>query len=319
MEQRSRVYGTLSTVDVTFEIDLLLALAPLLVVPLGLTLFRWTDPGAERLRGLAARAAPFAAVGAGFSVVPAGAAYQQHIGAVLAAAWLAVCVVLAISALAEMAKARPWAVEAYLPIIACVYLAVGAVWLILFRADVTPADWPPVVVQLMAVHFHYVGFGALILAAQASRWLRALPGRWDRLAAFSGVGVAVGMAMYLTGTAVSPLVRVEGTVLMGIALVAVAAGTTLIAFRLRPVARILLLVSSASVWAAMALAVYYGLGRYTETVALGVNQMARIHGVLAALGFTFCGLAGWRMAERTTKLVPPSPPEGPEDPADPAE
>jgi hypothetical protein len=281
------------------EIDFLLALGPLLVVPLGLSMIRWTDPEAERLRSLAAKAVPFAAAAAAVSLLPVDP--LQSFGAVLAALWLAVSVMIAISAVAELLRTRPSGLEPYLPMAACAYLAVGAVWLILYRAEIRPRGFPIEIVGLTAVHFHFAGFAGPILAAQASRWLRALPGKWDRLAAFAGLGVVVAMVLIAVGISASPMLEMEGSLLMAAALIAIAAGTTLIAFRLPVPARALLVISSAAVWISMVLAVQYALGQYTVTGSISVRDMARSHGVLN-LVFTVFGLLGWKLAARRSSL-----------------
>lgn len=300
------------------EIDGLLALALVLVVPLGLSMVRWADPQAERLRGLAARAAPFAGAAGALTLLAPGR-FGGDLGAFLAAAWLAVCVVTGISAAAELMRTRPSHLESLLPIAACAYLVVGGVWLVLYQANLRPMDLPVELVVLTSVHFHYAGFAAPILAAQAARWLRALPGKWHGLAAFAGLGVVVSMAMIAVGIGGSPLLELEGSILMAVSLVAVAAGTTLIAFRLPAAPRILLLASSAAVWVAMVLAVQYAFGQYTVSGGLSVRDMARTHGVLNVV-FTVGGLLGWRLAAQKTRLVErpaefeaaPSPPVEPQ-------
>lgn len=281
------------------EIHVLLALAFVIVVPLGLTMVRWSDPQAERLRGLAAKAAPFAGAAAAVSMFTGSG---STLTAVLAAAWLAVSVVVGISAVAEFLRTRPSAIEPYLPFAACVYLVAGAVSFVLFRFGVRPLDLPIELVEVTSVHLHYAGFAGPILAFHAARWLRALPGKWHRLAALSGLGLVMSMVMIIVGIAGSPLMEVEGSILMAVCLVAIAAGTTLIAFRLPASARILLLLSSASVWVAMVLAVQYAFGQYTVTGTVSVRDMARTHGVLT-LVFTVGGLLGWKLAASKTRLV----------------
>lgn len=281
------------------EIDFLLALGLLIVVPLGLSLFRWTDPQAERLRSLAARAVPFAAVAGALSLIPVGP--LEDFGGVLAALWLAVTVMIAISALAELVKTRPAGVEPYLPMAACAYLAVGAFWLVLYRAGLRPQGNAIELVGLTAVHFTFAGFAGPLLAARAAYWLRALPGRWNRLAAFAGLGVVLAMVLVAVGISASPMLEVEGSLLMAASLIAIAAGTTLIAFRLPLPARLLLVLSSAAVWIAMVLAVQYAFGQYTVTGTISVRDMARTHGVLN-LVFTVFGLLGWKLAGKRSTL-----------------
>lgn len=283
------------------EIDLLLVLGMVLVVPLGLSMITWTDPQAERLRSLAYKAVPFVAVLGALSVVPRNAGYQDSIGGVLSGLWLAVCLMVGLSAVAEFFRNRPPRIEGYLPIAACLFLVVGAFWLVLFRAGVRPMDLPIEIVELTAVHFHFAGFAGPILAAQAARWLRALPGRWDRLAVYAGGGVVLAMVLVAAGISGSPLLEVEGAVLMALSLLALAAGTTLIAWRLPLAARVLLILSSAAVWISMVLAVQYAVGQYLVVGGLSVRDMARTHGVLNVV-FTVFGLAGWKVAGKKVVL-----------------
>ncbi|HVL50617.1 MAG TPA: YndJ family transporter [Actinomycetota bacterium] len=286
-----------------FEIDLLLALALVVVVPLGLSMIRWEDPQAERLRAMASKAAPYAGAASAVSLFT-GDNTAAQLNALLASAWLAVSVVVGISALAEMVRTRPSALESYLPIAACIHLVIGAVWFVLFQSGVRPMDLPIELVEVTAVDFHYAGFAAPVLAAQAALWLRALPGKWNRLAAFAGLAVAVAVVMTAIGTGISPLIEFEGTLLMAVSLVAIAAGTTLIAFRLPVSARVPLLISSACVWVAMVLAVQYSFGRFTDTGAISVRDMARTHGALVFV-FAVCGMLGWKQAAKKAKLVTP--------------
>jgi hypothetical protein len=188
--------------------------------------------------------------------------------------------------------------------------------MVLFRANVRPRDLPIEIVELTAIHFHYAGFAGPILAYQAARWLRALPGRWDRLAAYAGLGVVLSMLLIAGGIAGSPLIEMEGSVIMALSLIAIAAGTTLIAWRLPLPARVLLMISSACVWIAMVLAIQYAVGHYLVTSSLSVRDMARTHGVLTAV-FAVFGLGGWKLAGTKVRLgrrpepalADPAPPE----------
>lgn len=294
----SEVVGRSNSVN---EIDVLLVLGLLFVVPLGLSMVTWTDPQAERLRSIALKAVPFAAVLGSLSIIPRDAGYQDSVGGVLAGLWLAVCLMVALSALAELARSRPSRPEGYLQIAACVFLFVAAVWMVLYRADVRPLDLPIEIVELTAIHFLYAGFATPVMAYQAARWLRALPGRWDRLAAYAGLGVVLSMMLIAAGITGSPLIEMEGSVIMALSLIAIAAGTTLIAWRLPVPARVLLIISSACVWIAMVLAVQYAVGQYLVTNSLSVRDMARTHGVLT-LVFAVCGLGGWKLAGKKVRL-----------------
>jgi hypothetical protein len=223
---------------------------------------------------------------------------------------------VAISAVAQIARVRPGRPEGYLPIASCLYLVISAVWLVMFQADVRPMDLPEEIIELTAVHFLFAGFAAPIMAAQAARWLRALPGRWDRLAAYAGMVVVLAMVLVAAGITGSALLEMEGSVLMAFALIAIAAGTTLIAWRLPVLPRALLIISSAAVWISMVLAVQYAIGQYLVIGGLSVRDMARTHGVLNVV-FTVFGLAGWKLAGK--KVVLKERPSAAADAAAPAE
>jgi hypothetical protein len=62
--------------------------------------------------------------------------------------------------------------------------------------------------------------------------------------------------------------------------------------------RVLLAVSGLAVWVPMILAVAWATGQHVDVPALSIPAMARTHGLVNALGFTVCGLAGHRLARR---------------------
>jgi YndJ-like protein len=59
-------------------------------------------------------------------------------------------------------------------------------------------------------------------------------------------------------------------------------------------ARGLLIIASGSVIVAMVLAAVWAVGEYPLQPMVDLYRMERIHGVLNALGFSACGLLGWR-------------------------
>jgi hypothetical protein len=65
----------------------------------------------------------------------------------------------------------------------------------------------------------------------------------------------------------------------------------------------MLLLSSASVVAGMALAAMWALGEYPLQAFMDLGRMERYHGVLNALGFGICGLVGWTYAVRKKELA----------------
>jgi hypothetical protein len=47
----------------------------------------------------------------------------------------------------------------------------------------------------------------------------------------------------------------------------------------------------------MFLAVNWALGQHVDIPSLSIPRMAAIHGSLNALGFSSCGILGWRLLE----------------------
>jgi hypothetical protein len=145
-------------------IDLLFLLAPLVIAPLGLRLIAF-DPGpASRLLTAAVRIQPVGAVLATVScLLPLGVA-----AAIPASAWLLVCAIAALGALAYLIQGRSLQPVRLAPAAAVAFMAFGAVWLVLSRAGIAPLGLSPIVVELTAVHFHFTGFaaaGAILVAA----------------------------------------------------------------------------------------------------------------------------------------------------------
>jgi hypothetical protein len=63
-------------------------------------------------------------------------------------------------------------------------------------------------------------------------------------------------------------------------------------------ARILMAIAAASVLFSMTLAAVYAIGVAAGEGWLQIPTMARTHGVLNALGFSFCGAGAWLLATR---------------------
>lgn len=86
--------------------------------------------------------------------------------------------------------------------------------------------------------------------------------------------------------------------------------------------RRLLVVSSWSVLAPMALAVHWAAGTNLGFPVLTIRDMALLHGWINAVGFTLCGLVGWWLVEHAGPHAadhdPNQPPGRPPAGADPA-
>lgn len=176
-----------------------------------------------------------------------------------------------------------------------VFPAIGAVWLVAHRASWTPWGFDPLIVLLTAAHFHHAGFTLPLMAGLNAK---ASPGCGTR---FSCVAILLGVplvAVGITGTHFGVLKFVEpfGVVVLVLGALGVAVSQVWRGLeRQRTVwTRIGFVISGASLFAAMVLALGFGLRYVIPNFALTMPQMWAIHGTLNAFGFGLCGVLAWR-------------------------
>src|SRR3989442_5027030 len=141
-------------------VDLLLLLAPLIIVPLGLRLVPFVGPRSRQLLTCAGIVQPLGAVSAfvSFFISPGRTA------GVIALGWLLTCAVASLAGLVELIERRSLRPVHLVPAAALAYLSVGAGWLVLSRAGLRPEGFSHEIVELTGVHFHYAGFAATLMA-----------------------------------------------------------------------------------------------------------------------------------------------------------
>ncbi len=180
------------------------------------------------------------------------------------------------------------------------YLTVGAVWMLFNRLGYGPLGFGQTIVALTAVHFHYAGFAAPILAGLAGRQIaRARPALWPmfRLVA---AGVIAGIALVATGITLArytPVVEVAAALIFAASLLML---SMLVLLAVVPttrgrLAQLLLVISAASLVVTMLLAATYALGNFMGVPLIGIPRMVQFHGWLNAVGFAFCGLLAWSL------------------------
>jgi hypothetical protein len=176
-----------------------------------------------------------------------------------------------------------------------VYLFGAGGWTLLTRLGVRPFGFADEIIQLTAVHMHYVGFALPLLTALAAR---ATPGPVANLtccgAIFGFPLVAVGMTIaQVSGNRIVELAAVG---LLSITCCSLAVLQALAAARERqPSPFVLLLVSSTSLVTAIILAIVYAIGQAYGAGSLDIPTMLPTHGALNAFGFTFAGLWAWHL------------------------
>ena len=264
--------------------------AVLVAVPLGLSVVAPADQSGSLFYRLAVYTQPLAAL-----LTVASFFFEKGVvSAALSSAWLIVTTLVALYGLARLIS-RGFYPLAELSIDAgLLYLPVAGGWLVIYRLGIQPFDFGEVIIVLTAVHFHFAGFAAPIIAGMSGRVLAAT--RYPRgIFAIVVFSIVAAMPLVAAGITFSPWLGVIGSLLLtaGLALLAV-----LTIGWVRPAIaslkwRTLLVIGALSSCLAMVLASLYAYSLATHTLILTIPRMAMTHGLLNAFGFVTCSLVAW--------------------------
>lgn len=215
----------------------------------------------------------------------------------LALSWLAFTGLVALLGLVRL-RAHRFSDAAELCLtVGMLYLPVGGVWLVASRLGVPVLGFGEPLVSLTAVHFHYAGFAALVIAGLTGR---RLAGALRRLFRWVASGLMAGMALVAAGITFSPLLEVAAAgvfaaSITGLALLQLIGIVPRLSQRWPQVS--LTVSSLMGIWA-MGAAVVYAVSEYTHSAFLLIPQMLRIHGEVNALGFVLLNLLGWALIRK---------------------
>jgi hypothetical protein len=187
-----------------------------------------------------------------------------------------------------------------------VYLPVGGVWLVMSRLGLQAFGFGDTIVLLTAVHFHFAGFAAPILAGLAGRFIEA-PVFARQIFRVSIAFLIIGIPLVATGITASPLLALVGATVLSLGLMLLALtvmATVLRALRSLP-AQILLTVSSVSSVLAMLMASIYAYSIVAKKLIIGIPEMAVTHGILNAFGFALSGLTAWLIVRPISRAPVP--------------
>jgi hypothetical protein len=289
------------------EVDLInkiLLLGILVIVPLGLSLVATPDRGGRH--AFPYQAAVFTQPGGAICAVGAILLEPGLPAAALASVWLAVTGFVAAFGLWRFLPrgfnpAEEVGIDAGL-----VYLPIGGLWLVMSRLGIQPLGFGDTIVLLTAVHFHFAGFVAPLLAGLAGRLIRQsrLP---PKLFPVIVAGIISGIPLVAAGITASPLLALIGTAIVssGLVVLAIAVfGWVLPGLRSRP-AQVLLLLSTLSSVLAMSLATIYAYSIVARKLIVNIPQMATTHGVANAFGFALCGLVAWAIVRPISRAAAP--------------
>jgi len=285
-------------IDLTW-IELLFLLAPLVIVPLGLLLTDRLENGAGA--SLPESAARKIHLPAALMVVASFFFEPGILVAGFASAWILFCGLLALGGFARMLRGAFARLDALCPAIAFLYSLIGALWLVASRLGLNPMGFQEPIVLLTAVHFHYAGFAAALLARPVGRTLNESTSKSFRLALSRIVlcGVLIGPGLLSLGFVIGPRVKLAAALILALSEVGLA---TMFVVALKEIsqfgAQLLLTIAAGSVAFSMALAAVWAIGEYPLQQFVNLDQMERFHGTANAFGFTLCGLLGWILAGR---------------------
>jgi hypothetical protein len=285
----------------TFEADLIqriLLLGVLVIVPLGLALIGSALGSRSPLFAAAIVLQPFAAL----AVVGSAFVDPGFVAAGLALMWLVTSGLIGLEGLVgfyRLLRSDRRSIADLSIIAGMIYLPVGSVWLIMSRLGIQPLDFGDTIVLLTAVHFHFAGFAAPLLAGLTGRYLSERTGV-RTFYVFAAISVIVGTPLVAAGITASPLIALVGALVISLGLICLSFLNVIwIVPRFSsPLPKLLLIISSLASVPAMLLAVAYAYSIVFHKLIVDIPQMAMTHGVANAFGFALCGLVAWVLMVR---------------------
>jgi hypothetical protein len=275
-------------------IGLLFLLAPLVVAPMGLELCRRLIPG-EPL-GVSLHVARWLQFPAALCVVAAFWRRPGIAAATLALPWLCFGSVMGIAALRNLIRGDVKKLGAACVTMSFLYLPVGCAWLIASRLGISPMGFQEPIVLLTAVHFHFAGFAAPLLALGAESGIKTGNSVARRIFRVVAAGVLAGPGLLAAGFVIGPRVKLMAALLVACSEVALSLYFLAGIRTLRPhLAQVFVAASAISVLFAMILAAIWAIGEFPLQPFVHLDEMARFHGTANGIGFILCGLVGWTL------------------------
>lgn len=218
--------------------------------------------------------------------------------AFMAFAWLLFTGLMAVYGLSRLlSRGRHQSLPALCVDAGLIYIAVGGVWLVASRLGLDLLGFQEPIVLLTAVHFHYAGFAASLLAGLAGKWLVARGRPLSKAYVVGALGAVLGTPVTAVGILASPVVEVGAVFVLaaGLLILSYLILTKIVPHLPTRLGQGLLSVSAVSLLVAMALAAAYAVGEFRQSVAVPIPRMVRIHGWINAVGFALCGFLAWTL------------------------
>jgi hypothetical protein len=286
--------------DETWWIERLLLVAVLTMIPLAHSIIE--PPDRHKTLPLPSRVATLIQPIAALLAVISFYTRTGPAAALLTLGWLLLTGLMAMFGLTRLRRRGLWPLEELCIDAGLGYLLVGGIWLFASRLGVNLLGFSDTIVLLTAVHFHYAGFAAPILAGLAGRKISKVNPRARSFYLPACAGVMAGPPLVAAGITFSRAVEVFSASLLALSILVLA---MLILLVIVPAlnnrfAQILLIISAVAVIVTMAFACLYAIGRFKGIETVSILRMAQIHGLSNALGFVLCGLLAWIINQRAS-------------------
>jgi hypothetical protein len=271
-------------------------------VPLGLGLsFRSTG---ESHAELSIRIARMLQLPAALCTIPSFWLPQGILATILALPWLVFGCFVGLEGLMAFIHGEFRKLKTACLIVSFLYLPIGCAWLVASRLGLSPMGFQEPIVLLTAVHFHFAGFAAPLLALAVGSAVgkkgAALQGIFKVVAA----GVLAGPGLLAFGFVIGPRLKLAMTLLVACSEVGLSLFFLAVVRAMRPrLAQMFVTISATSILIAMVLAGVWAIGEFRLQPFVHLDEMARFHGTANALGFVLCGLVGWTLAARHAARV----------------
>jgi len=160
------------------------------------------------------------------------------------------------------------------------------------RLGLLPLGFGDTIVLLTAVHFHFAGFAAPLIASLAGERI----GHSSNLLRFATITMILAALAVALGITLFPWLELIAALWLSIGMMALS--SVLLrdvrkCLTTRP-SRILITIAAVSVWPSMALASAFAIGEFLERGPLDIPLMSATHGWLNGMGFAICGLLSFR-------------------------
>ena len=182
-------------------------------------------------------------------------------------------------------------------IVSFMYLPIGCAWLTASRFGLSPMSFQEPIVLLTAVHFHFAGFAAPLLALAAGTAIEKKTFIPRRIFNVVAAGILAGPGLLAAGFVIGPRLKLAMALLVACSEAGLSLFFLALARSMRPrLAQMFVAISALSVLCAMVLAGVWAIGEFPLQPFVHLDEMARFHGTANALGFILCGLVGWTLA-----------------------